>query len=89
MTELENRLTDALSALAAQYEREQKRQAEQYEAFEKQMKRLATQVADLRRQQERTVGLAEDLQQQLSELERQVKLLATDYRKIASVLSGD
>ena len=68
-------MTDALTALAVQYEREQRRQAEQYEAFEKQMKRLATQV--------------EDLQQQLSELERQVELLALDYRETATVLSGE
>ena len=47
------------------------------------------QVEDLRRQQGRPVALAEDLQQQLSELERQVELLATDYREIASVLSGE
>ena len=85
MTELEKRLTDTLSALSEQYEREQRRQAEQYEAIEKQMKRLTTQVEDLRRQQGRPVALAEDLQQQLSEFERQVELLAADYREIAAV----
>ena len=89
MTELEKRLTDALSVLAEQYEREQRRQAEQYEAIEKQMKRLAAQVEDLRRQQGRTVALAEDLQQQLGALEQQVEVLATDYREIANVLSGE
>ena len=31
MTEPENRLTDALTALAKQYEREQRRQVAQYE----------------------------------------------------------
>ena len=31
MTELENRLTDALTALAQQYEREQRQQAAQHE----------------------------------------------------------
>ena len=76
MTELEKRLTDASGALAAQYEQKHERQAEQYEAFEEQMKRLETQAEDLRRQQEWTVGLAEDLQQPLSEFERQVELLA-------------
>ena len=89
MTELEKRLTDALSALAAQYEREQQRQAEQYEALEEQLKRLATQIEDLRRQQGRTEGLGEDLQRQLRALERQVEPLAADYREIASVLSGE
>ena len=89
MTELEKRLTDALSALAEQYEREQQRQAEQYEALEEQLKRLATQIEDLWRQQGRTVALGGDLQRQLRALERQVKPLAADYREIASVLSGE
>lgn len=89
MTELEKRLTDALSALAAQYEREQQRQAGQYEALEKQLKQLATQIEVLRRQQGRTVALGEDLQRQLSALEQQVEPLAADYREIASVLSGE
>ncbi len=53
------------------------------------MERLATQVEDLRRQQGWPVALAEDLQQQLSELERQVELLAVDYREITAVLSGE
>jgi len=75
MTELEKRLTDASGALGTQYEQNHERQAEQYEAFEEQMKRLETQAEDLRRQQEWTVGLAEDLQQQLSEFKRQVELL--------------
>ena len=39
------------------------------------MKRLATQI--------------EDLQQQLSEIDRQVELLAVDYRKIASGVSRE
>ena len=43
----------------------------------------------MRRQQGRTGALAEDLQQQLSELEGQVELSAADYREIASVLSGE
>ena len=55
MTELERRLTDALSELSEQYEREQRRQVGQVEAFKKQMERLATQVEDLRRQLGRPV----------------------------------
>ena len=48
---------------------------EHYEPQGQQIKRLATQDEDLRRQQGRTVGLAEDLQRQLSEYEQQVDLL--------------
>ena len=80
MTELEKHLTEALKALAEQYEREQKRQAEQVEALQEQMQRLAIQVEDLQPQLRRTEALAEDLK-------RQVRLLAADYRKIAEVLS--
>ena len=89
MTELEKRLTDASGALAAQYEQEHERQAEQYEAFEEEMKRLETQAEDLQQQQGRTMALAEDLQQQLSKLKRRVELLSTDYKEIACVLSGE
>ena len=81
MTELEKHLTDALRALSEQYEREQRRQAEQVEALQKQMQRLAIQVEDLQPQLRRTEALAEDLK-------RQVERLAADYRKIAKVLSG-
>ena len=44
MTELEQRLTNAL---AAQYEREQKRQAEQAEDLQQQVQQLAKQVGIL------------------------------------------
>ncbi len=36
----------------------------------------------------RPVELTEDLQQQVRQIEGQVKLLAEDYREIAAVLSG-
>ena len=35
------------------------------------------------------MALAKDLQQQLSEFERQAELLEADYREVASVLSGE
>ena len=54
MTELEKRLTDALAALSEQYEREQRRQAEQYEALQEQMQRLEEAVKDLKPQLGRT-----------------------------------
>ena len=81
MTELERQLTKALGELSAQYEREQKQQAERVEDLRQQMQRLEEAVKDLQPQLGRTAGLAEDLQ-------RQVKLLAKDYRHIAAVLSG-
>lgn len=80
MTELEKHLTDALKALAEQYEREQKRQAGQVEALQKQIQRLEEAVEGLRPQLGRTEALAEDLK-------RQVKLLAADYGEITEVLS--
>ena len=89
MTELEKRLTDALSELSKQYEREQRRQAEQVEVLEEQIKRLATQVEDLRGQLRRPEELGEDLQQQGGQLAERVELLAADYSEVASVLSGE
>ena len=45
MTELEQQLTKALRELSAQYEREQKHQAERVETLRKQVQRLEGQVA--------------------------------------------
>ena len=81
MTELEQQLTTALTALSEQYEREQRRQAEQVEALQEQMQRLEEAVKDLKPQLGQTVALAEDLK-------RQVKRLAADYKQIAEVLRG-
>ena len=50
MTELEQRLTNALAALSGQYEREQKRQAEQAEDLQQQVQQLAKQVGILSEQ---------------------------------------
>ena len=46
MTELEQQLTNALTALSEQYEREQRRQVEQVEALQEQMQRLEEAVKD-------------------------------------------
>ena len=79
--ELEQQLTTALTALSEQYEREQRRQAEQVEALQEQMQRLEEAVKDLKPQLGQTEALAEDLK-------RQVKRLAADYKQIAEVLRG-
>ena len=47
MTELERQLSEALQSLAAQYEREQKRQAELVGGLQKQLRQLDAQVAAL------------------------------------------
>lgn len=47
MTELERQLSEALQSLAAQYEREQKRQAELVGGLRKQLRQLDAQVAAL------------------------------------------
>ena len=47
MTELERQLSEALQSLAAQYEREQQRQAESVEALQRQLLQLDEQVAAL------------------------------------------
>jgi len=47
MTELEKQLAEALSELSAQYEREQKQQAERIEALSEQIERLEGQVTVL------------------------------------------
>ena len=50
------------------------------------MERLETLVEDLRMQLRRPVVLAEDLKQQVGQLEQQVEFLAAAYRVIAAVL---
>ncbi len=81
MTELEQQLTNALTALSKQYEAEMEQQAERVGELQKQVQRLEEAVKDWKPQLGRTGALAEDLKQQ-------VKLLAADYRDIAAVLSG-
>ena len=81
MTELEQQLTTALTALSEQYEREQRRQAEQVEALQEQMQRLEEAVKDLKPQLGRTEASAKDLKQQ-------VEILAANYKEIAEVCAG-
>ena len=79
MTELEQQLTNALTALSKQYEAEMEQQAERVGELQEQ--RLEESVKDLKPQLGRTEALAEDLKQQ-------VKLLRRDYKEIAGVLRG-
>ena len=79
MTELEQQLTNALTALSKQYEAEMEQQAEWVGELQEQ--RLEESVKDLKPQLGRTEALAEDLKQQ-------VELLRRDYKEIAEVLRG-
>ena len=79
MTELEQQLTNALTALSKQYKAEMEQQAEWVGELQEQVQRLEESVKDLQPQLGRTEALAEDLKQQ-------VKLLRRDYKEIAGVL---
>ena len=81
MTELEQQLTTALTALSKQYEAEMEQQAEWVGELQEQVQRFEEAVKDLKPQLGRTEALAEDLKQQ-------VKHLAADYKEIAEVLRG-
>ena len=65
MTELEKRLTEALKALSAQYEREQQRQADVIEG-------LAESVESLRGQVERQSATIEGLAESVERWKRQL-----------------
>ena len=79
MTELEQQLTNALTALSKQYEAEMEQQAERSGELQEQVQRLEESVKDLQPQLGRTEALAEGLKQQ-------VELLRRDYKEIAGVL---
>ena len=81
MTELEQQLTNALTALSKQYEAEMEQQAEWVGELQQQVQRLEESVKDLQPQLEQTAARTEDLK-------RQVDLLAADYKQIAEVLRG-
>ena len=81
MTELEQQLTNALTALSKQYEAEMEHQSEWVGELQEQVQRLEESVKDLQPQLGRTEALAADLKEQ-------VKLLRRDYKEIADVLSG-
>ena len=80
MTELEQQLLNALTALSQQYEEAMKAHADRIDDLQRQMLQLEEAVTPLQAQAEQTVGLAEALQ-------RRVALLREDYRQIADVLS--
>ncbi len=81
MTELEQQLTNALTALSKQYEAEMEQQAEWVGEVQEQEQRLEGSVKDLKPQLGRTEALARDLKQQVAGLRR-------DYKEIAEVLRG-
>ena len=81
MTELEQQLTNALTALSKQYEAEMEQQAARVGKLQEQVQRLEEAVKDLKPQLGRSEALAEDLKQQ-------VELLRRDYKEIAGVLRG-
>ena len=81
MTELEQQLTNALTALSKQYEAEMEQQAERVGELQEQVQRLEESVNDLKPQLGRTEALAGDLKEQIAGLRR-------DYREIAKVLRG-
>ena len=81
MTELEQQLTSALTALSKQYEAEMEQEAGRVGELQEQLQRLEETVKDLKPQLGRTEALAKDLKQQVAGLRR-------DYREIAKVLRG-
>ena len=80
MTELEQQLLNALTALSQQYEEAMKAHADRIDDLQRQMLQLEEAVTPLQAQAEQTGEQAEALQ-------RQVALLREDYRQIADVLS--
>ena len=81
MTELEQQLTNALTALSKQYEAEMEQQAEWVGELQEQVQRLEESVKDLKPQLGRTEASAKDLKQQ-------VELLRRDYKEIAECCAG-
>lgn len=86
MTELERQLMDALTGLAEQYERDQKRIARQVEdlqrRIETRMKALTGSINSLTRLADRHAGLAEQLQQQVEFLGDKYDALAERLRRL-------
>ena len=93
MTELEQRLTNALAALSAQYEREQKRQAEQVTRLEGQVRQLAGQCASLEelvqqlteqyaREQQEHIQWASFITELVKKLDASYKTLTDDLNKL-------
>ena len=70
MTELEQQLTSALTALSKQYEAEMEQQAEWVGELQEQVQRLEEAVKDLKPQLGRTEASAKDLKQQVESWQR-------------------
>ena len=79
MTELEQRLTNALAALSGQYEREQKRQAEQVTRLEEQVRQLTEQYA---REQQEHIMWATTLSEHVVQLSKNYKTLTDDLTEL-------
>ena len=80
MTELEQQLTNALTALSKQYEAQMEQQAEWVGELQEQVQRLEESVKDLKPQLGRTEASAKDLKQQVEALEEG---LQGDRRSVA------
>ena len=73
MTELEQQLTNALTALSKQYEAEMEQQAEWVGELQEQVQRLEESVKDLKPQLGRTEASAKDLKQQVEILSSELQ----------------
>ena len=85
MTELEQQLTNALTALSKQYEAEMEQQAERVGELQEQVQRLEESVKDLKPQLGRTEASAKDLKEQVEILASE---LQGDRRSIARGLNA-
>ena len=85
MTELEQQLTNALTALSKQYEAEMEQQAEWVGELQEQVQRLEESVKDLKPQLGRTEASAKDLKEQVAGLRRE---LQGDRRSIGRGLNA-
>ena len=82
MTELEQQLTNALTALSKQYEAEMEQQAERVGELQEQVQRLEESVKDLKPQLGRTEALGQGFEGASQ------AGLRRDYKEIAKVLRG-
>ena len=83
MTELERQLMDALTGLAAQYEREQTQIAGQVADLQK---RIETRMRALTGSMNSLTRLVRQHETQAEQLQRQVKLLGDNYDALAAQL---
>ena len=83
MTELERQLMDALTGLAAQYERDQKQISGQVETLQK---RIETRMKALTGSMNSLTRLVNQHTAQAEQLERQVEILGDKYAALAAQL---